>query len=75
MEAHTYTEDEMKQVGSKDVFETVREEDWLEEVFGAQSRLESDVWVDKVKGQANWIFDADATRRKIFAESKVTMRH
>ena len=59
----------------EDIFETIREEVWLEEVFGAQSRLESDAWVDKVKGTANWIFDATATRRKIFAEAKITIKH
>ena len=73
--ANIYTEDEMKKIGHKDIFETIREEVWLEEVFGAQSRLESDAWVDKVKGTANWIFDATATRRKIFSEAKVTIKH
>ena len=68
VDAHVYTEDEREKIGHKDIFETIREEVWLEEVFGAQSRLESDAWVDKVKGTANWIFDATATRRKIFAE-------
>ena len=44
-----YTEDEKKKIGHKDVFETVREEIWLEDVFGAQSRMESGAWVEKVK--------------------------
>ena len=33
--AAVYTEDEEGKVGHKDVFETIREEIWLEEVFGA----------------------------------------
>ena len=65
----------MDRIAHKDVFETIREEVWLEEVFGAQSRLENDAWVDKVAKSANWIFDSAATRRKIFAEAKVTIRH
>ena len=55
---HVYTEDEMSRIAHKDVFETIREEVWLEEVFGAQSRLENDAWVDKVSKSANWIFDS-----------------
>ena len=72
---HVYTQDEMDRIAHKDVFETVREEVWLEEVFGAQSRLENDAWVDKVSKLANWIFDSAATRRKLFHEAKVTIRH
>ena len=59
----------------KDVIEVVREEQWLEAVFGAQSRLESAAWVAKVSKDANWIFNSDQMRRKIFAEAGVTMRH
>ena len=75
VENHVYTEDEMSQIAHKDVFEVIREEVWLEEVFGAQSRLENDIWVDKVSKVANWIFDAATIRKKIFNEAKVTMRH
>ena len=75
VENHVYTEDETSRIAHKDVFEVIREEVWLEEVFGAQSRLENDVWVDKVSKAANWIFDAETMRRKIFNEAKVTMRH
>lgn len=75
VDSNVYTDDEGKQIGHKDVFENIREEVWLEEVFGAQSRMESDAWVEKVKGEAVWIFDSAAVRKKIFAEAKVTVRH
>ena len=59
----------------KDVLEVIREEHWLEDVFGAQSRLPSDAWVQKVATTANWIFNTKDVRKKLFAESKVTMKH
>ena len=55
--------------------EVVREEIWLEDVFGANSRLTSDVWADNVSKKANWIFDPKETRKKLFSEAKVTIKH
>ena len=73
--ANVYTEDEEKKLLKKDVVEVIREEQWLEEVYGAQSRLESSAWVAKVSREANWIFNPDQMRKKIFTEAGVTMRH
>ena len=71
-----YNADEKKKIGHKDVFETIREEIWLEDVFGAQSRMGSEAWVAKVKlPAANWIFNSEAIRQKVFAEAKITPRH
>ena len=72
---NVYSEDEVGKLISEDIIEILREDQWLEEVFGAQSRLQNDEWVAKVSKEANWIFDADKLRKKIFAAAEVTMRH
>jgi len=55
--------------------ETLREDKWLEEVFGPQSRLKNDEWVHKVSTSANWIFNVQDMRKRLFAEAKLTIRH
>ena len=55
---HVYTKDEMSRIAHEDVFEEIREDVWLEDVFGVCSRLDNEVWVDKVSKSANWIFDS-----------------
>ena len=72
---NVYSEDEVAKLISEDTTEILREDQWLEEVFGAQSRLQNDEWVAKVSKEANWIFDADKLRKKMFAAAEVAMRH
>ena len=43
-ESNIYTEEEVSKLMSEDVIESVREEQFLEEVFGPASRLMSDAW-------------------------------
>ena len=74
-DSEIYSEDEQKKLTAEDVIEVVREEIWLEDVFGANSRLTSDVWADNVSKKANWIFDPKETRKKLFSEAKVTIKH
>ena len=70
-----YSSDEEKALMNQDTIEVVREEIWLEDVFGANSRLTSDVWADNVSKKANWIFDPKETRKKLFSEAKLTIKH
>ena len=48
MSAAIYSETEEKSLVAKDVCEVIREEQWLEEVFGANSRMASDAWAQTV---------------------------
>ena len=70
-----YSQEEEKALLDKDVVEVIREEHWLEDVFGAQSRLQSEAWAQKVSTTANWIFNTKDIRKKLFAEAKVTPKH
>jgi len=55
--------------------EALREDKWLEEVFEVQSRLQAQLWVQKVSTTANWIFNTADVRKKLFHEAEVTPRH
>ena len=66
-ESNIYTEEEVSTLNSADNIESIREEQFLEEVFGAASRLMSDAWCQKVATAAKWIFNADEMRKKLFA--------
>ena len=56
--------------------EELREDIWLEEVYGAQSRLANDAWLTKVSDKkASWIFEPKALRTKLFEMAKISPRH
>ena len=47
----------------------------MEEVFGTNSRLQSDEWVAKVKSDSKWVFDAIELRKRLFAAADVDKKH
>ena len=69
-----YSESECKDLCGKQNIEELREDDWLEAVYGAQSRLTNDQWLEKVtdkKGKASWIFNPKELRNKLFAQAGI----
>ena len=65
--AVTYSEDEIKKLLDEENLEIIREEQWLEDVYGAQSRLENSRWLEKVSTVGHWVFNPIEFRRRIFA--------
>ena len=55
----------------KEQIETVREDNWLEDVYGAQSRLLNEDWLEKVCTDGAWVFDPEQLRTKIFEAASV----
>ena len=55
----------------KEQIETVREDNWLEDVYGPQSRLTNEDWLEKVTTDGVWIFDPEQLRTKIFEAASV----
>lgn len=51
--------------------EAVREDMWLEDIYGKQSRLDNDVWLEAVSGKSSWIFKPDELRQKVFISAKL----
>ena len=57
-----YSEEEEQQLVSDELVEGMREDGFLETVFGTSSRISSDAWVQKVLKEANYLFDATKLR-------------
>jgi len=66
-----YEKFEVDKMLKKDTVEELREEQWLDSIYGTQSRLDNDLWVAKVKKEAKWIFSAKEMRTRIFALAEV----
>ena len=71
-----YNDEEGNKLVKKQSIEELREDIWLEEVYGAQSRLTNDAWLAKVADKkASWIFEPKALRTKLFEMAKISPRH
>lgn len=71
-----YNEAECQKLVSDATIEELREYVWLEEVFGAQSRLDNEDWLKKVADpKASWIFEPNKLREKIFEKASIVPRH
>lgn len=63
---------------NKDKLEELREDVWLDEVYGAMSRLDNASWLKKVsdkKGKASWIFEPINLRAKVMEITGIQKRH
>ena len=71
-----YTQAETNSLTKDSNIEIIREDIWLEEIYGANSSLTSEAWVNKVKSKASkWIFNPKEIRNKLFAQAKISPRH
>lgn len=68
-----YTADECNQM--KEDVEALREDKYLEDVFGANSRMESEDWVQAHVKAAKWIYDSAELRKRLFEISDLEARH
>ena len=64
--ASIYDDDDLKKLSEDEVLETVRDDQWLEDVYGVNSRLENTEWVQRVVKQGKWVFNAKELRDKVF---------
>ena len=61
---------------TEDACEELIEDNFLESVFGAKSRLENDQWLKAVaEKHSRWVFTVDEMRNKILEVSKVEKKH
>jgi hypothetical protein len=74
--AEHYTEDECATMLSEDNMEALIEDEFLEAVYGAKSRLENEVWLTNVSDKkAKWIFTAEEMRTKVLAQAGIEKKH
>ena len=54
-------------------FETIREEVFLDTVFGSNSRLDANVWIPTVASERikGWVFDAQMCRCLVFDKTGI----
>ena len=68
-----YSDDDSN--GLKEQVEALREDVFLEEVFGVQSRLDNAEWLDAVSKKANWVFNPVQLRKKLFELASLEDKH
>ena len=59
----------------KEQIETVREDQFLEDVFGINSRLPSTEWLEAVKEKAYYIFDTASIRERVLNAAQIEPKH
>ena len=59
----------------KNEIEAFREDVFLEDVFGVQSRLANEEWLEAVSKKAVWIFNAATIRKKLFELASLEDKH
>jgi len=68
-----YTEEEIEQL--KQSVEEVREDQFLEEIYGNRAHLDKSEWLDKISNEVNWIFDSAKIRQRLFLSANIEQRH
>ena len=59
-----YSDDDLRKL--KDAHEGVREDKFLDEVYGNQSKLDNDPWLKGVSTKSSWVFDSKQLRQRVF---------
>ena len=74
--SNIYNESETAKLVNTNNIDELREDDWLDNLFGVQSRLPNDTWLTKVQEKnANWVYDPKQLRAKLFAQASIQARH
>lgn len=67
-----YNEDELEKL--RNAHEDVREDRFLEDVFGLQSRINNQNFLEGVAKKAPYMFSSNLLRKIVFEHAKVTMK-
>ena len=68
-----YTEEEIGKL--KEAVEVVREDQYLEDVFGDKAALDKNVWLDKMNTIATWVFDSSKIRDRLLEAAEIEVKH
>jgi len=55
--------------------EVIREDQYLEDIYGVQSRIENQVWMQKMCKEAKWVFDTADIRKRILEAAGIDAKH
>ena len=71
-----YTPEECNKLVSNDNLDFIREDVWLESIYGHNSRLENQQWLEKiVEPSASWILEPSRLRSELFKQANIVARH
>ena len=70
-----FDEGSIRKILDDENLEIIREEQWLDEVYGNSSRLANNMWLEKVSSVGKWIFSAVELRKKIFSTAQVPYKY
>ena len=59
----------------KEAVEVVREDQYLEDVFGDKAALDKNVWLDKMNTIATWVFDSSKIRDRLLEAAEIEVKH
>lgn len=75
VESPAYSEEEIAKLLNDENVEILREDHWLDDVYGHGSRLDNDQWLEKVAKGGFWLIDPTACRDKAFETASIDKRH
>lgn len=60
-----------------ELYDILREDEWLDCVFGNDSRLDNEKWLTKVSTEPNakWLLEPLELRQKVLTSAKVDKKH
>ena len=71
-----YTPVECNNLVSNDNLDFIREDVWLESIYGHNSRLENQQWLEKiVTPGSSWILEPSRLRSELFKQANIVARH
>ena len=59
----------------KEQIETVREDQFVEDIYGIQAKVKNAEWLEAVTGKASWIFDTCEIRNRILKAADIEAKH
>ena len=68
-----YSDDDLDAL--KESHEIVREDQLLEDIYGASSRLENDEWLKKQSKEAVWVFSSKELRKRLLEAASLSMKY
>ena len=58
----------------KSCHEDLREDVFLEAIYGADNKLDNEVWLKNIVEKAKWIFAAKEVRKQVFKQAEVSYK-
>ena len=68
-----YTEEECEEM--KEQVDLIREDQFLDDVFGYDSTLDNALWLEKMCKEAAWVFDSAQLRKRLLEAASIEEKH